>query len=389
MLASIYTYHTGTNGWCDTGYNFIIDRFGRIWEGRSGGVTKAIVGGHAQGFNTGSVGVSFLGQYEPGASPTAAQPSDAALDAAARVIGWKLSLNGIDPTGTISVTSGGSNKYPAGTVVNLNRVIGHRDVGQTACPGANLYSKLPGIRTAAKAYQGTGTTTTTTTPPPPPTAYAPFSSAQQLITQQYRDVLRREPTSSDLSYWSSRVGNSWSPGQFIAYMETSSEADNRVHAVTRLYRAYFLRNPDHNGLTYWLNRRGEGRTLASISQSFAVSSEFIRRYGSLTNAQFVDRVYQNVLGRPADQGGSTYWTARLAGGMPRGQVMANFSQSSEYIRKTNNGVYVVGIHEALLQRAPASDVYTLYEAALTNGSTNLTNLSNTLFDSAEYQARFS
>ncbi|MCU1369551.1 MAG: repeat protein [Ilumatobacteraceae bacterium] len=387
MLASIYTYHTGTNGWCDTGYNFIVDRFGRIWEGRSGGITKAIVGGHAQGFNTGSVGVSLLGQYEPGASPTSASPTAAALAAVAKVVGWKLSLNGIDPTGTVSVTSGGSNKYPAGTVVNLNRVIGHRDVGQTACPGANVYSQLPGIRTAAKAYQGGGTTTTTTAPVPPP-AYAPFFTADQLVKQQYRDVLRRDASSDDLAYWGSRVGNSWSPGQFIAYMETSTEADNRVHAVTRLYKAYFLRNPDHSGFTYWLNRRGEGRNLASISQSFATSSEFTRRYGSLSNAGFVDRVYRNVLGRPADAGGTTYWKSRLDGGMPRGQVMANFSQSSEYLRRTNNGAYVVGIHEALLLRAPAANVYALYEAALTNGSTTLTNLSNTLFDSAEYRARF-
>ena len=387
MLASIYTYHTGTNGWCDTGYNFIVDRFGRIWEGRSGGIAKAIVGGHAQGFNTGSVGVSFLGQYEPGASPTAALPSDAALAAAAKVIGWKLSLNGIDPTGTIAVTSGGSNKYPAGTAVTLNRVIGHRDVGQTACPGASLYTKLPSIRTAAKAYQGGGTATTIPTEPPP-AAYAPFYSADQLVAQQYRDVLLREPAASDLSYWSARVGNSWTPGQFIAQLETSTEADNRVHAVTRLYRAYFLRNPDHSGQTFWLARRGEGRTLVKISQSFATSSEFIRNYGSLSNAGFVDRVYRNVLGRGPDAGGAAYWKGKLDTGTPRGQVMANFSQSSEYLRKTNNGVYVVGIHEALLQRAAATDVYTLYEAALTNGSTSLTALSNTLFSSTEYQNRF-
>lgn len=392
MMASMYTYHTGTNRWCDIGYNFVVDRFGRIWEGRSGGVAKAIVGGHAQGFNTGSVGVSFLGQYEPTASPTAAQPTDVALDAAARVIGWKLSLNGIDPTGTSKVTSGGSNKWPAGTVLTLPRVIGHRDVGQTACPGANVYSRLGAMRTAAKAYQGGGSTTTTpttTTTAPPPAAYAPFSSAQDLVKQQYRDVLRREATASDLAYWSSRVGNSWTPGQFIAHMQISVEADNRVHAVTRLYKAYLLRNPDHSGLTYWLNRRGEGRTLVSISQSFATSSEFKNRYGSLTNAQFVDRVYRNVLGRAADASGTTYWKTRLDAGMSRGQVMANFSQSSEYIRSTNNGVHVVGIHAALLQRAPAADVYTLYEAALTNGSTTLANLSNTLFDSAEYTKRFS
>ena len=381
MMASMYTYHTGTNRWCDLGYNFVIDRFGRIWEGRSGGVTKAIVGGHAQGFNTGSVGVSFLGQYEPGASPTSAAPSSAALTAASKI-----------PTGSASVTSGGSNKWPKGTVLTLPRVIGHRDVGQTACPGQNVYAKLPNIRLSAKTYQGGSTTTTapttTTTTAPPPTAYAPFFTADQLVAQQYRDILHREAGPEDLAYWRSRVGNSWSPGQFIAHMQISAEADSRVHAVTRLYKAYLLRNPDHAGFTYWLNRRGEGRTLVSISQSFATSSEFVRRYGSLTNAAFVDRVYRNVLGRPADKSGTTYWKTRLDGGMPRGQVMANFSQSSEYIRATEAGVRVVGTYEAMLRRAPAADQYGMYEAGIRTGTATLTGLSNYLFDSAEYDARF-
>ncbi|MEZ5182815.1 MAG: DUF4214 domain-containing protein [Acidimicrobiales bacterium] len=394
LLASIYAYHTGTNGWCDIAYNFVVDRFGRIWEGRSGGVAKAIVGGHAQGFNTGSVGVSFLGQYEPSASPTAASPSVEAIDAAGKLIGWKLGLSGIDPTGSVTVTSGGSNKYPAGTSVTLKRVIGHRDVGYTACPGQNLYDELSDIRTIAKTAQGGSTTTTTTAPTtttttPPPTAFAPFTTASQLVAQQYRDVLRREPTSDDLAFWTARVGDTWTPGQFIAHLQSSTEADNRVHAVTRLYRAYFLRNPDHNGLTYWLNRRGEGRSLVSISNSFAVSSEFTNRYGKLSNRAFVDRVYLNVLGRSADAGGATYWTARLDGGMSRGQVMANFSQSSEYIRDTDDAVWVVGTYEALLRRAAPADVFTLFTAGLANGQASLTSISTYVFESSEYRSRFS
>lgn len=392
MLASIYAYHTGTNGWCDIAYNFVIDRFGRIWEGRSGGIAKAIVGGHAQGFNTGSMGVSFLGQFEPGVTPTAADPSAAALDAAGKLIGWKLGLFGVDPIGTVAVTSGGSNKYPAGTSVTLNRIIGHRDVGQTACPGKNLYEELGAIRLIAKAAQG-GSTTTTTTPTttttaPPPAAYAPFYSAAQLVTQQYRDVLRRDPSADDLAYWTARVGDTWSPGKFIAHLQSSAEADNRVHAVTRLYRAYFLRTPDHSGLTYWLNRRGEGRSLVSISSSFAGSSEFTNRYGKLSNRAFVDRVYLNVLGRSGDYAGLTYWTTRLNGGMSRGQVMANFSQSSEYVRKTNADAWVVGTYEGLLRRAADGDVFALFTAGLNNGQTTLTAISTYVYEGSEYRSRF-
>jgi hypothetical protein len=394
MLAAIYTYHTGTNGWCDIAYNFVVDRFGRIWEGRSGGIAKAIVGGHAQGFNTGSMGVSFLGQFEPGVTPTAAKPSAEALDAAGKLIGWKLGLFGIDPLGTVTVASGGSNRYPAGTSVTLNRVIGHRDVGYTACPGQHLFDELATIRLTAKAAQGGSPTTTTTAPTtttttPPPAALAPFRTPEALVTQQYRDVLRREPTADDLAYWSARVGDTWTPGKFVAHLQSSAEADSRVHAVTRLYRAYFLRNPDHSGLTYWLNRRGEGRSLVSISSSFAVSSEFTNRYGKLSNRAFVDRVYLNVLGRSGDAAGLDYWTTRLNGGMSRGQVMANFSQSSEYVRNTNGAAWVVGTYEALLGRAADSDVFALFTAGLANGQTSLTSISTYVYDSTEYRARFS
>lgn len=390
MLAAINAFHTGTNRWCDTGYNFIVDRFGRLWEGRSGGIDKAIVGGHAAGFNTGTVGVAFLGQHEPGASPTVAQPSSSSISAAAKLIGWKLGLGGIDPTGSTAFTSGGSNKYPAGTVVTLPRVVGHRDVGATACPGQNLYSQLGAIRTGAKAAQATTTTapTTTTIPVDPPPQFAPFFTAAQLVTQQYADVLRRDPSAADLEYWTSRVGTSWPPGQFIAHLTASGEADDRVHAVTRLYQAYFLRTPDYAGLNFWLNKRGEGRTLVSISQSFATSSEFQRRYGSLSNAGFVDRVYRNVLGRAPDANGLTYWTARLNGGVPRGQVMANFSQSSEFVRNTQEGVWVVGIYAALLKRAPDADVYELLEASLRNSSSSLTSVAGYVYNTDEYRDRF-
>jgi len=390
MLAAIYTYHTGTNRWCDVGYNFLVDRFGRIWEGRSGGVAKPIVGGHAAGFNTGSTGVSFLGQHEPGVTPAAVDPSSAALTAAGQLIGWKLGQYGIDPTGTVSVTSGGSNKWPAGTVLNLKRIIGHRDVGYSACPGQRLYDRLASIRTTAKAAQGqnaTTTTTTTTTPSPPP-ASAPFRTVNALVTQQYVDVLRRQPAASDLSFWSARVGTSWTPGKFIAHLTASAEADDRVHAVTRLYRAYFLRNPDHSGFTYWMNRRGEGRSLLSISNSFAESSEFKNRYGNLSNAAFVDRVYRNVLGRPADPGGSNYWTTRLNGKTSRGQVMANFSQSSEFVRSTEAGVRVVAIYEAMLRRAPAPDVYIWFENGLSNSQNSLTGIATYVYDGGEYRNRF-
>ncbi|WP_421121607.1 N-acetylmuramoyl-L-alanine amidase [Aquihabitans daechungensis] len=206
MMASIRAFHTGTNGWCDIAYNFVIDRFGRIWEGRAGGIARAIVGGHAQGFNTGSVGIAFLGQHEPGASPAAGQPTGAARESAARLVAWKLGLDHRDPLEQVTVTSGGSNRWPSGSHVTIGRVTGHRALGHTSCPGALLNDQLSSIRSRAHILQGAP-------PPPPPTGpWVPFASAADLVTRQYRDVLKRNPSSGDLAYWSTRVGTTWSRG---------------------------------------------------------------------------------------------------------------------------------------------------------------------------------
>src|SRR5690606_21938388 len=64
ILRSMQAFHMDGNGWNDIGYNFLVDRFGNVWEGRGGGVDKAVIGAHAGGFNTGSVGVSVIGNFE-------------------------------------------------------------------------------------------------------------------------------------------------------------------------------------------------------------------------------------------------------------------------------------------------------------------------------------
>ena len=63
IVKGIQLFHVQGNGWNDIGYNFLVDRFGTIYEGRFGGVDRNVVGAHALGFNTGSVGIALLGTY--------------------------------------------------------------------------------------------------------------------------------------------------------------------------------------------------------------------------------------------------------------------------------------------------------------------------------------
>jgi hypothetical protein len=144
MLRSIQAYHQSVNGWNDIAYNFVVDRFGRIWEARAGGVDKVVVGGHSRGFNTASTGVVVLGDFR------SVVPSAAAVEAVSQVVAWKLAIHGVDPGSTVPYTTVGSDKYAAGTTLSLPRVIGHRDVQSTACPGAHLYGRIATIRTRVR-----------------------------------------------------------------------------------------------------------------------------------------------------------------------------------------------------------------------------------------------
>ena len=144
IVRGIQLYHVQGNGWNDIGYNFLVDRFGTIYEGRHGGLDRNVVGAHAQGFNTGSVGIALLGTYGGGA------PSSAALDAIARLLAWRLDLAHVDPTGLLTAISGGNERYGSGVPVPLRAVSGHRDTGFTECPGNALYARLDALATTAR-----------------------------------------------------------------------------------------------------------------------------------------------------------------------------------------------------------------------------------------------
>jgi hypothetical protein len=145
ILRSIQAYHMDGRGWADIGYNFVVDKYGGVWEGRAGGIDRSVIGAHAEGFNTNSVGVMVIGDY------TQTTPTAAALEGVAQVIGWKLYLFGNAPNGRVSFTSGGSPKYAAGVTVNLPVVVGHQDVGSTDCPGS-IEAALGTIRTRAQDW---------------------------------------------------------------------------------------------------------------------------------------------------------------------------------------------------------------------------------------------
>ncbi|MCX4908210.1 N-acetylmuramoyl-L-alanine amidase [Streptomyces sp. NBC_00878] len=148
VIRSIYRYHVKSSGWRDIGYNFLIDKCGNIYEGRAGGVAKAVMGAHTLGFNTNSMGIAVLGSFG------ATNPPAVAVTAIAKLTAWKLGLFGANPKGKTYLKSGGGNLYRKGKNVRLNVISGHRDGFATECPGGRLYAKLGSARAASARHQG-------------------------------------------------------------------------------------------------------------------------------------------------------------------------------------------------------------------------------------------
>jgi hypothetical protein len=142
MIRAIYAFHVKGRGWCDIGYNFLVDKFGRVFEGRYGGTQFPVLGAHTGGYNTDSFGISLIGNFQT-ASPPAAM-----MESTARTIAWKLDSNYRSPVATVVLAG-----------KTLNTVSGHRDTKATACPGIYVYRELGWLRQRVNTLMGKGTST--------------------------------------------------------------------------------------------------------------------------------------------------------------------------------------------------------------------------------------
>ena len=153
QIRMLYAWFTTGLHYSDMAYNILVDRYGRVYEGRAGGIGWTTRSAATGGFNEDSFSVAALGDFQAGG------PTAALLASLATIVAWKLQLQHRDPAGTALLTSAGGasyTTYPAGAQVRVDTVSGHRDVGTTLCPGANLYPTLPQIRTTIRDLSGAG-----------------------------------------------------------------------------------------------------------------------------------------------------------------------------------------------------------------------------------------
>ena len=216
-----------------------------------------------------------------------------------------------------------------------------------------------------------------------------FTSARLFAMQQYRDFLGREGDADGVTFYQTRIANgSMTRLQAIENFLGSAEFQNGLPQCTRLYFSFFNRIPDFGGLMFQVGQFRSGVPLDVISQNFSNSPEFTNRYGSLTNGQYVDLVYQNVLGRPADPQGRQFYVSRLdSGEFTRGQVMIGFSESPEFQQIIGNEVYVTAVYVGMLRRAPDPGGMDFY-VNLIEGGAPRNSIINGFMGSPEYRSRF-
>jgi hypothetical protein len=174
LVRADYLYHVRTRGWNDVGYNFLVDRYGRVFEGRYGGVTRAVLGAHSGGFNTDTTGVALLGTF------TTARPTSYMLAALERLLAWKLDLTHVDPRGlTVLTSAGGSNtRYPAGRRVVVNTILGHGSTSYRPARAAPPSGCCPPSGRPSPASGGPRSTAAR----PPPRGSAPRPAATPAST---------------------------------------------------------------------------------------------------------------------------------------------------------------------------------------------------------------
>jgi N-acetylmuramoyl-L-alanine amidase/FG-GAP-like repeat len=169
IIRGIYAYHVNSRGWRDIGYNFLVDKFGRVWEGRFGGIDRPVTGAHTAGYNDDAFAMSAIGTY------TSQPPEAALISAYQRLFSWKFSIHGVDPRRVVNYDG---EIWPA--------IAGHRDAASTECPGTALYRQLPSIRAGTVAAM----------------SVAPALSLGRDVTNDgYPDLLARRQADGSLWVW--------------------------------------------------------------------------------------------------------------------------------------------------------------------------------------------
>lgn len=277
IIRGFWRYHVQSRGWCDVAYAFFVDRYGGVWEGRQGGITKAIVGGHTYGFNSETTSVAQIGNFQETQTPWA-------MTAATRqLVGWKLGYHGIDPKASTTLTNRTGSTFrgvPNGGQVPVGTVAGHRDLGTTSCPGQHTYDTLPYLR--AQSRVGVH------------------------LVAQHETFLRALPTPEQYRHYLSIADTR---GHYAATVAMARSREYSGLIIDDLYQRVLGRPADEEGKQYWLDVLASGVRVEDVGVQFYGSREYYLKMGG--PEPYVTALYDNLLHREPDQAGLDYWAGLL------------------------------------------------------------------------------
>lgn len=163
------------------------------------------------------------------------------------------------------------------------------------------------------------------------------ATSTRYVTAVYRDLFGRSPDPAGLATWSTALNNG-TPRVAVANSITSS-AEYRRGLIRGAYGDFLNREPDSKGMTDWLAAMDRGLAIQKMEAGFLASPEYYSQSGD-TDAGWVARLYQHVLGRSAGEAEVQGWTDALLQGRSRGDVATGFVLSSERLTTVVNGYYL-------------------------------------------------
>jgi hypothetical protein len=289
----------------------------------------------------------------------------------------------------VNVVGGGGGGGFVGGSAGSNSATGCKGGGGGGGGSSWVKSGATGTSFGTATSAGVTITFRVVTPPPPPCPkdHVPFADAEKLVFHQYEDFQGRAPSIADQDLWIGGINRcEVSPDELITTLLPTSQTSLDARLV-RLYWAYFKRPPDPSGFDYWRRQIEAGRGLIRAAQQFSESSEFRRTYGALSNGEFIDLVYLNVLGRQPDPSGRQFWLTRLNNGTKnRGDVMINFSESSENVRKMVDHVGVFRMFRVMRDRFPSRNEFASLIDPITAQGKTLNDAANAIRTSPAYDA---
>jgi hypothetical protein len=236
----------------------------------------------------------------------------------------------------------------------------------------------------------TVTETTTAVPPPPVEVTLHGSSSQYLIADDNGSLYVQDTMAGRDGTQTLSGVNEMMFTDGVGVFDPTGTAED----VARLYKAALDRPPDVAGLGSWTSAIDDSNVpLLSVANSFTTSPEFIQDFGSLSDAAFVNQLYLQVLGRPADAAGAQAWDSALGSGLSRGAVLVDFAESQEYEGDTistagdPNNAEVFRVYNAALGRAPDAGGQAAWSSFLANGGTP-TQIAQGLVSSPEFMQDF-